>query len=165
MFCKLIFLFTHWHRCNLRELCWIFCQFINVRYRSFFSLPWNVEISRPANSFCRSIIMKYYLEVLSINVRCRFYCKMQNRTCRTPQHAEQNRSKTNISKFRTSSIAAASFLLIFFLSFLSYFNLILNWLRLYLSRISAFTRATKKILSDRHTDVWIRCFQFSGVAT
>lgn len=108
MFWKLIFLFTQWHRCNLRDLCWIFCQFVNVKYRSFFSLPWNVVISRPANSFCRSIIMKYYQEVLSINVRCRFHCKMQNIT---PHHAGQNRSKTNISKFRTLSIAAASFLL------------------------------------------------------
>ena len=29
----------------------------------------------------------------------------------TPHHAGQNRSKTNISKFRTLSIAVASFLL------------------------------------------------------
>ena len=108
MFFKLFFLFTHWHRCNFKELSCIFCHYVKVSYRPFFSSPWNVEILKAANSFCRSIIMKYYLEVLSINVRCRFHCEMQNIT---PQHAEQNRSKTNISKCKTLSIVAASLLL------------------------------------------------------
>ena len=162
MFWKLFLLLAYWHWCNFRDSSWKFCQFVNVSYRTFFLLPWNVEISRPANSFFRSIIMKYYLECYLLMLGVGSTAK-----CWTLHHKMQNITEVKqiLVNAEHCQLQQLFCYMCFFLCCLSYFNLVLNWLRPYLSKISVFTRATKKILSDRQSDIPIRCFQFSSGAT
>ena len=120
MFCKLFLLFTYWRRCNFKDFSLEFCQLVNVSYRNFFSWQLNIKILGLANSFFRSINMKYYLEVLSINVGCRFYWKMQ---IITPQSAKQNRSKRRC-QYMQNIISCSSFFVTYVYFYASFHTLI-----------------------------------------